>query len=73
MTSRLAVSALALALMAGPSLAQTGGETSDIPAPPPAGKASEATAAANRAVADRLPLNDQSDFEDASRLFTEPT
>ncbi len=69
MTSRLAVSALALALMASPSLAQTGGETSDIPEPPPAGKASEATAAANRAVADRLPLNDQSDFEDASRGF----
>ena len=69
MTSRLAVSALALALAAMPSLAQTGEEASTAPAPPPAGEASEATAAANRAVAERLPLNDQGDFEDASRGF----
>ncbi|MEM5518017.1 alkyl sulfatase dimerization domain-containing protein [Henriciella sp. AS95] len=40
---------------------------SERPAPPTAGTATPATVAANSAVAERLPLDDQSDFDDASR------
>ena len=69
MKSRLAASVFVLAIAAAPALAQTQDMTSPIPAPPASGEASEATTAANRAVADRLPLNDQGDFEDASRGF----
>ncbi|WP_373009129.1 alkyl/aryl-sulfatase [Hyphomonas sp.] len=39
----------------------------DLPAPPPAGVATNATRAANTALAARLPLDEQSDVEDASR------
>ena len=69
MTYRLAVSAFALAFASMSAFAQTEGSAVDVPAPPPAGEASEATAAANRAVAERLPLDDQGDFDDASRGF----
>ena len=69
MTYRLAVSAVALAFASMSAFAHTEGGEVDVPAPPPAGEASEATAAANRAVAERLPLDDQGDFNDASRGF----
>ena len=69
MTYRMAVSAFALAFVSMSSFAHTEGSNVEVPAPPPAGEASEATAAANRAIAERLPLEDQGDFEDASRGF----
>lgn len=54
---------LAILLMASPALAQEGG----LREAPPPGSATEATRAANAAVAARLPIADQSDFEDARR------
>ena len=64
-----ATSLVALAACSG---AETGAAPEDErpprPAtPPPAGEATEATAAANREVAARLPLDDQGDVEDAAR------
>ncbi|MEM8636654.1 MAG: hypothetical protein AAGF33_16930, partial [Pseudomonadota bacterium] len=43
-------------------------ESSEIDPPTP-GEATEATRQANSAMADRLPLDEASDFEDASRGF----
>ncbi|WP_300380905.1 alkyl sulfatase dimerization domain-containing protein [Henriciella sp.] len=60
------VFALVVCFSAG---AQENGKPSDVPAAPPAGEATSATAEANASVAARLPLDDQSDFEDASRGF----
>lgn len=43
------------------------GSSGDAPSPPEAGIATRATEAAHRALAERLPLDDQSDYEDAER------
>lgn len=53
-----------LMLAAGPGQAQTGSAIRPAPSP---GEASAATRAANHALAERLPLADPSDFDDARR------
>ncbi|MEE2691631.1 MAG: alkyl sulfatase dimerization domain-containing protein [Pseudomonadota bacterium] len=61
----LAAAAVLAASCAGPK-----DETAGAPAsPPPAGVATDATRAANQAVAARLPLGDRADFDDARRGF----
>ncbi|QLC24635.1 MBL fold metallo-hydrolase [Parasphingopyxis algicola] len=54
---------LTLTLFAVPALAQQ----AELREPPAPGTATEATRAANAAIAARLPLGDRSDFEDATR------
>ncbi|WP_300395745.1 alkyl sulfatase dimerization domain-containing protein [Henriciella sp.] len=65
----LATSILAVAACSPPQAAEPEGDAGAIPPAPPAGEATEATAGANQAVADRLPLDDQGDVEDAARGF----
>lgn len=64
------LSAAAMAAMAACSapVAQEAGDRPPMPEnPPAAGEVTEATAAANRAVAGRLPIGDTGDAEDAAR------
>ncbi|MEQ8559120.1 MAG: alkyl sulfatase dimerization domain-containing protein [Henriciella sp.] len=65
----LATSILAFAACSPPQAAEPEGDAGAIPQAPPAGEATDATAGANQAVADRLPLDDQGDVEDAARGF----
>ncbi len=65
----MSVAAVALAAC---SASQAQQAESDAPAPaspPAAGEATDVTAAANRAVAERLPLDQQDDFDDAAKGF----
>ena len=75
MNWKLAISvSTALLLWACSAQGQSDGESSlstqaASPAAPAAGLATDATAKANQAFADRLPLGDQDDFNDAARGF----
>lgn len=66
-----AAAALILAACGGPDTPEPAEPLADapveIPPAPPAGEATDATRAANRAVAERLPLDERSDFDDAAR------
>lgn len=65
----LALSLAACSAEQSPNQAAAQTSPTDLQAPPEAGTATSATVAANKAVADRLPLDDQSDFDDAARGF----
>ncbi|MFC6198324.1 alkyl/aryl-sulfatase [Ponticaulis profundi] len=67
-TLKGAVSAVILCTLMQPGYAQDV-TASELPSPSSKGEATQATATANAAVASRLPIDDQQDYEDAKRGF----